>query len=220
MEELADSPELHEDASLIRQQADRCRDILRSMGRAGKEDHHLKRAPLETVIEEAAEPHMGRGKAMTFDLVPGVDQAARQPVVLRRPEVIHGLRNLIQNAVDFAKSEVRIEMSWTEESIVVRIVDDGAGFPQQLIGRIGDPFVRRRRADDDRARRPGYEGMGLGLFIAKTLLERSGARLSFANGGEHGGGAIVQVEWPRDMLDAAAASEAEDALGENRLIRV
>ncbi len=219
MEELQDNPELHEDASLIRQQADRCRDILRSMGRVGKEDHHLKKAPLETVIEEAAEPHLGRGKDIRFDLIPGADQAVRQPVILRRPEVIHGLRNLIQNAVDFAKSTVEIESSWTTESIVVRIMDDGAGFPQQLIGRIGDPFVRSRRNDDDRARRPGYDGMGLGLFIAKTLLERSGARLSFANGGEHGGGAIVQVEWPRDLLDAAA-NEPEDGLGENSLIRV
>jgi two-component system sensor histidine kinase RegB len=94
-----------------------------------------------------------------------------------------------------------------------------------VIGRIGDPFMRRKRVWEDRSRRPGYEGMGLGLFIAKTLLERTGATLRFANGAairaadaEATGGAIVIVEWPRDRIGAADDSESE-ALGENIPIR-
>lgn len=219
LEELDDHPDLRADAALIRSQADRCRDILHSMGRAGKEDMHLRRAPLQTVVQEAAEPHLSRGKTVRLSAAPGTDPDLRQPVIERRPEIIHGLRNLIQNAVDFAETAVDIEIRWTDRTILVRIEDDGPGFPPSVIGRIGDPFMRRRRVDQDRARRPGYEGMGLGLFIAKTLLERSGARLSFANGGgEAGGGAIVIVEWQTDEVAAAPDSET-GGLGENIPIR-
>lgn len=230
MEELQDSPDLREDAELIRDQADRCRDILRSMGRAGKEDLHLRHAPLDAVIREAAEPHADRGKKVLIDLrvesaeVTGT--AVGQPLIERRPEIIHGLRNLVQNAVDFAESTVWIDAVWSRDVIRVRIQDDGNGFPPHLLGRIGDPFVRNRRGHDDRRTRPGYEGMGLGLFIAKTLLERSGAVLTFdnanlvnslANAGGRRSGAIVELVWPRRSISPAVDVERR-GLGENRPI--
>ncbi|MEY4697086.1 MAG: hypothetical protein RIT14_1514 [Pseudomonadota bacterium] len=204
MEELAENPALLEDARLIRDQADRCRDILRGMGRAGKDDLHLRQAPLGSVLREAAEPHLERGKTLHFALLPGPGGGERQPTILRRPEVIHGLRNLIQNAVDFARSTVWIDGEWTDRLITIRIVDDGDGYPPQVIGRIGDPFVRSRRLAQDLEQRPEYEGMGLGLFIAKTLLERTGAELAFANASDpflspeerpERCGAIVELVW-------------------------
>ncbi|MFV0514568.1 MAG: sensor histidine kinase RegB [Jhaorihella sp.] len=228
IEELDDRPDLREDAALIRQQADRCRDILRDMGRAGKDDLHLRQAPLSTVIHEAAEPHMNRGKTIHFEEGPAGDGGLQQPSVLRMPEVIHGLRNLIQNAVDFAHANVWVETIWTESLITVRILDDGRGYPPHLIGRIGDPFVRRRRTESDRKERPEYEGMGLGLFIAKTLLERSGAGIRFANARDpaHGvdaraeqRGAVVEVVWPRRAIDARSGDHAVP-LGRNRPIEV
>lgn len=222
-EELGDRPELQEDAALIREQADRCRDILRDMGRAGKDDLHLRQAPLRAVLEEAAEPHMDRGKEIEFELM-GPEMA--QPSILRKPEIIHGVRNLVQNAVDFAQYQIWVEASWTDDSIALRIMDDGSGFPPHLIGRIGDPFMKRRKLSSDKNRRPGYEGMGLGLFIAKTLLERSGAELSFANGREAGTvdsdtgiGAVVEVKWKRSDIDAVSGS-APVPFGENQRIPV
>jgi two-component system sensor histidine kinase RegB len=221
MDEI-DDPEQKADAALIRQQADRCRDILRSMGRAGKDDRHLKQAPLEAVVQEAAEPHASRGRTVRIVTRPDLGAPTAQPVIERRPEVIHGLRNLVQNAVDFARSEVEVSLSWTDAEVRLRIGDDGPGFPPQLLGRIGDPFLTRRKEPQDRGKRPGYEGMGLGLFIAKTLLERSGARVSFANGGgtdrDAGrlGGALVQVVWPRAALEAGSRPTAEGGLGENQ----
>ncbi len=228
MDELDDQPELLEDVELIRTQADRCRDILRSMGRAGKNDLHLRRAPLAAVVREAAEPHMDRGKQIHYDVAPGPGGDARQPVIYRRPEIIHGLRNLVQNAVDFADANVWVDISWTPGAIMIRIIDDGPGFSQQVLGRIGDPFVRQRRGQDESRQRPEYEGMGLGLFIAKTLLERSGAELSFANGrdpyvGEirdgDRSGAIVEAVWPRSAIIAESAG-VTDGLGENIPIEV
>ena len=224
MDELEDREDLREDAALIREQADRCRDILRDMGQAGKDDLHLRQAPLMTVIAEAAEPHSHRGKAMHFSHDPLAGVEMSQPAILRKPEIIHGLRNLVQNAVDFASKNVWVEGHWTADTISIRIVDDGTGFPPHLIGRIGDPFVGRRKTPSEGQDRPGYEGMGLGLFIAKTLLERSGAELSFANGSDpymtapdaaKHTGAIVEVKWPRDTIDARHGSNAVP-LGENQ----
>jgi two-component system, sensor histidine kinase RegB len=163
-----------------------------------------------------------------INLQPGAGAPAGQPAIARRPEIIHGLRNLVQNAVDFADTSVWIDAIWTENTIEIRIIDDGSGFPPHLLGRIGDPFVRRRRTPEDGKRRPGYEGMGLGLFIAKTLLERSGAELSFANGNDPvvarnisgtRSGAIVEVVWPRDMVAQAPDPDGR-GLGENLPIEV
>jgi len=221
MDELDNRSDLFEDAQLIREQADRCRDILRSMGRSGKDDLYVHQAPLSAIVREAAEPHMDRGKDIQFGI-----SASEQPDILRHPEIIHGLRNLIQNAVDFAASTVWVDATWTETSISIRIIDDGRGFPSYVFSRIGDPFVRMRKPDTDRDQRPDYEGMGLGLFIAKTLLERSGAELTFANGRDpHAGptnpgqrsGAIVEVVWPLAAISADKTG-MHHGLGQNEQI--
>ncbi len=221
-DELSDWPELQEDAGLIRSQADRCRDILRSMGRAGKDDLHLHQAPIAAVLREAAEPHMKRRKEIVFSQGPGGLGDVRQPTILRSPEIIHGLRNLVQNAVDFAESRVWVDAFWSNRHITVRVSDDGPGYPPNVLGRIGDPFVRNRREAQPEAKRPEYEGMGLGLFIAKTLLERSGAKLTFANGTDpflnseenpERSGAVVEVVWPIDRIRVS-----DSVTGENQPI--
>ena len=208
-DELTDRPDLKADADLIRAQADRCRDILRSMGRAGKDDLHMRSAPLQAVVEEAAEPHSHRKAAL---YIQPFGNSASQPMILRRPEIIHGLRNLIQNAVDFARTTVWVDLDWKADDITVIIADDGPGFPPHMIGRIGDPFMRSRtRTDSADDARPHYDGMGMGLFIAKTLLERTGAVLEFSNASDPflteeerpaRSGARVSVRWPRDMIAA------------------
>jgi two-component system sensor histidine kinase RegB len=219
LDELGDRPDLAADVELIREQTNRCRDILRSMGRAGKDDLLMRQAPVEAVVREAAEPHTQRGKDVRVTMAPDVDDIARQPLVLRQPEIIHGLRNLIQNAVDFAQTRVAVQIGWTDDSVTLRIADDGAGFPPSVIGRIGDPFVRRRRVSETLLNRPGYDGMGMGLFIAKTLLERTGADLTFANADGSGrdgfpSGAIVTVVWDRGRI-APDAEAVQTGLGEN-----
>ncbi|GIT92552.1 sensor histidine kinase RegB [Jannaschia pagri] len=212
VEELSDRPDLREDAELLRNQADRCRDILRSMGRAGKSDAHLRHVPIESIVREAAEPHEERGIAILYDFASIEGGANIGPTVRRQPEVIHGLRNMIQNAVDFATERIWVDVRWSAQDIVIRVIDDGAGYPPEVISRLGDPFLRSRQ------NRPDYEGMGLGLFIAKTLLERTGGQVSFANGsppgvrpGRRRGGAIAEISWPRSIIEAPRTG----ALGEN-----
>jgi two-component system sensor histidine kinase RegB len=183
------------------------------MGRAGRDDLHLRQSTLEALLREIAEPHIGRGKTLDFQ-ISTVDPAQRPPLVNRQPEIIHGLRNLIQNSVDFAASHVTVSAEWTQASLTLRIMDDGPGFPVQAIGRLGEPFMRNRKPPET-APRPGYDGMGLGLFIAKTLLERTGARISFANVTPESGtgtGAIVEVTWPFERIAAL-----DGPLGQNPL---
>lgn len=212
MSELNTKPVLYEDARLIKEQAERCAQILRSMGQAGKDDPQMQSTALVSLLEEAAEPHKDRGKNIIFTVSAGEGGDNKHPIVRRRPEIIHGLRNVIQNAVDFAKTSVWVDAKWESGFITVRIFDDGDGYAPQIMNRLGDPFTRRRKAESDSERHPTYEGMGLGLFIAKTLLERSGAKLTFANASDvsarpanqkERSGAIVTAVWPYERLCAA-----------------
>lgn len=221
IDEFPEGSELREDIELIAAQADRCRDILRSMGRAGKDDIYMRQAPITAVVQEAASPHADRGKMLHFS--EESSDGTFQPEIYRKPEIIHGLRNLVQNAVDFSRANVWVETLWSGDSVTIRIQDDGGGYPPSIIGRIGDPFMRRRSNSQARARQTAYEGMGLGLFIAKTLLERTGAELNFANGpdtsrsateGSRRSGALVIVRWRLKDI-AVDMRTGRTPLGEN-----
>ncbi|QFU10133.1 Sensor histidine kinase RegB [Rhodobacteraceae bacterium THAF1] len=209
-----DDDDQRADAQLIRDQAERCRVILREMGRAGKQDTHIRIAPMESVVQEAAEPHLDRGIDVRIEAraEPGHDPS--HPSVHRLPEIIHGLRNLVQNAVDFATTTVWVDLRWSESTITIRIADDGPGYPPDMLPRLGDPFQRQRQhSREESGNRRSYDGMGLGLFIAKTLLERSGAETTFANGVDsRRKGAVVSVVWQRDAI---AIAHDRPALSEN-----
>ena len=217
IEELKNFPELLDDALLIRDQADRCGDILNSMGSTGKDDLQMHQALLAEIIREAAEPHSKRGITIETKISDDHKGGIDEPHLIRRPEIIHGLRNMIQNAVDFATSKVWVESSWTKETITIIIADNGYGYPANLLGRLGDPFLTAKIGKQNRQ---GYEGMGLGLFIAKTLLERTGAKISFMNGHRNQtsnqskvepSGAIVEINWPRNKVESNA-----NLFGENQ----
>ena len=214
-DELGDHASWRADAELIAEQADRCRDILRSMGRAGKMDLQMRVAPIEAVLREAAEPHLDRRANVAISAGAASGSTRERLEIWRKPEIVHGLRNLIQNAVDFARADVTVAARWTVDRVEITITDDGPGFPESVLDRIGSPFLRRRTAEAAR-HRPDYEGMGLGLFIAKTLLERTGATLGFTNRPDVPG-ALVTVSWPRPAVEPGAEMK-ERGLGENRLI--
>lgn len=235
-DELKDRPELREDAELISKQADRCRDILADLRDGGRSDEHFKLAPITALIEEAAEPHRDRGKQIVLRLEGEAFGAypSSPPVVKRSPEIVHGLRNLIQNAIDFAETTIWVDVNPTENHIRILIGDDGQGYPEDVIQHLGDPYVtsRARKADPDRGK-GDYKGMGLGLFIAKTLLERTGAEVSFANTdrairranrgvpleNRRPPGAVVAVSWLAKGF-VAGPEDARMALGENQRFTV
>jgi len=184
-----------DDIRLLREQAQRCRDILGKLNELPAEREHYDRLPLSGLLEEVAAPHRDFGIAIDVTLPAGPDQ----PSGTRNPAILYGLGNLVENAVDFARERVEIAALWDNKDITVVISDDGPGFAPEVISRIGEPYVRSRR------RRRMYAsdetGLGLGFFIAKTLLERSGARLTFVNRTFPGRGAIVTVRWPRAIFE-------------------
>lgn len=207
-EELSDRKDLAEDLELIQEQTDRLRQILRDMGQTGKDDLFLKSAPLITVVKEAATPHRDRGKAIHFLINGEVEERFEGivPDILRNAEIVHGIRNLVQNAVDFSASAVWIDCFWTNKEIGIRVADNGKGYPAELLGRLGDPFLPRRgRKKTAPKSRRDYEGMGLGVFIAKTLLERSGASITFANATSADTHSFEQSDLPGDMANAIGA---------------
>jgi len=124
-----------------------------------------------------------------------------KPLVRRSPEIMHGLNNLIQNAVQFARREVSVTIHWDKSVVTVEVADDGPGFPAHLLGRLGEPYLSTRAGASNH--------MGLGIFIAQSLLERSGADLIFDNLVE--GGAHVVISWKRANLEADARPVAAAA---------
>jgi two-component system sensor histidine kinase RegB len=192
--EVKDGSVVSDDVELIIEQAARCRAILAKLRNLGSDGGDpFAEVPLTDLLAEVARPHEGRGKAILFYNEPA---AGPVPVFRRNVGLLYGLGNLIENATEFARETVRIETGWDAETIRLTITDDGRGFPPELIARLGEPYLttRAREAQAANADQPG--GLGLGIFIAKTLLERTGARLAFANTNP-AGHARVQIVWPR-----------------------
>jgi two-component system, sensor histidine kinase RegB len=197
------------DVKLLREQAQRCRDILGKLSALPSGWTPFEHVKLSALTEEIVAPHRNFGIAIDVVLPP--DQSA-EPVVQRSPAILYGLGNLIENAVDFATSRIEIAVRWSEQEVAVTISDDGPGFPPEILSRIGEPYVTsRRRATGDSEE----SGLGLGFFIAKTLLERSGATLAFLNRPAPEQGAVVRARWARgdfevtnEDLSRAAASHS------------
>lgn len=200
-----DSPYL-EDITLLKSQAQRCRGILQKLTQHPEEqDPLIARLPVEEMMRDAAAPYRKLGKEIVISAHPaenaGPDEQA-EPRGARRPGVIYGLGNIIENAAGFAASRVSVTAEWGGGSVIVTIADNGPGFRPEVIDHLGEPYVTTRPAG---TRKPEGEasGLGLGFFIAKTLLERSGARLAFANRPAPDHGAVVSVTWPRTAFEAA-----------------
>ncbi len=178
-----------EDVDLLLSQSDRCREILAGLARAPEPSgpEPFDNLPLRQLLETAAEHYQSDSITMTFRTDPAA--AGDEPIVTRSPEILGGLGTLIQNAVQFARGAVTVTSYWDADTIRVTVHDDGPGFPASVLSAIGEPFISSRSDDG--------EHMGLGIFIAQTLLERVGAILTFGNRG----GAEVVIRWPRLILD-------------------
>lgn len=207
----------YEDVQLLRAQAERCREILKELAAHGEQlDLIISRLPVTHLIDDVVEPH--RLMAVPIEIragpAPGVtldSPAALEPVMQRNPGVIYGLGNLVENAVDFAATKVEIEASWSQDEVRIVIADDGEGFPAAVLEQLGEPFVTTR-PDESQVETPDEQiGMGLGFFIAKTLLERSGAELELNNRPEPETGAVVTMIWPRGEFERAWAGDAAEA---------
>jgi len=195
-------PTQREDMELLISQSQRCRDILQRLTSLSADgDPNLSQFQLTSALEEVIAPH----RDFDIDIISN-NRGVRdgEPIIARNPGLLHGLGNLIENAVDFAKSRVLVDYQWTDDKIIIIITDDGEGFPASILGQVGEPYrsARERNASkNDKGKIVTGGGLGLGLFIAKTLLERSGATISFTNSKVKDLGATITIVWPREILE-------------------
>lgn len=179
-----------DDIELLISQSNRCREILAELSRRPETmgGTGLERVPFSALVRDAAAPH--ETEKVQLDIAVEAEGRAREPDVARNPEMLLAVGTLIQNAIQFAKARVEVTVYWSDDEAEIAILDDGDGFAPDMLAALGEPYVSSRA---------GQEGhMGLGIFIAQTLLERSGADLQFRNRG----GAEVVIRWPRAMLEA------------------
>jgi two-component system, sensor histidine kinase RegB len=200
--EVPHNSPLREDIVLLQSQAARCRDILSELSKSGpgREDDYFAQIPLSHLIEEVVAPLRTPGveiKVRITDAAPS-SKPSGEPVIPRNPGLIHALVNLVENATEFAKSTVTIDASYDQNRLRLRIGDDGPGFSAHIINYLGEPYVTSRPrgyVGNDEA------GMGLGFFIAKTFLERSGGVVAAENRTPPASGAMVQIVWPRAKIE-------------------
>ena len=194
---IADDSPLAADMKTLREQAQRCRDILAKITQLSSSGAPFDRMPLSTLIEEAVAPHRDFDVAIKVRIALGV---TREPVGMRNPAILYGVGNILENAVDFARTAVEVNASWNQETVEIVISDDGPGIAPDMLKRIGEPYLSRRRGGDEA--QSSHGGLGLGVFIARTLLERTGAKVSFTNRTFPDHGAVVQITWPRNRFEA------------------
>ncbi|WP_424628598.1 ActS/PrrB/RegB family redox-sensitive histidine kinase [Bradyrhizobium sp. SYSU BS000235] len=183
------------DLKMLREQARRCRDILAKITQLSSRDTSFDRMPLSSLIEETVAPHRDFGIVIKVRIALADDP---EPVGVRNPAILYGVGNILENAVDFAREKVEVNAWWNTDVVEIIVSDDGPGIPPDILKRIGEPYLSRRRTNDEQN---GRDGLGLGVFIARTLLERTGARVSFTNRVFPAHGAVVTIVWPRDGFE-------------------
>jgi len=181
---LGNDPDFGDDVRLLDSEAARSRAILVGIAKRAEAEDPFPKLSLDALLHEVAHP-LGPTR------VPIVVRAAGGPVIRRTPELLHGLANLVANAVRHAGSAVTLSATTTANEVGVSVVDDGGGFSESVLPHLGEPFLGPSVS--------GSGGTGLGIFIATTLLERTGGQLRFSN--RPGGGAQVDIRWPRSHIE-------------------
>src|SRR5215207_1587151 len=197
-----------EDLALLREQVERCRGILAKLTSLGEDQEgFLETITVSHLVEEIVGPD--RPLEVAVEVIRAGD--GPEPKCRRSPGVVHGLDNLVDNAIDFAAGKVTVEARWTRDQVFIEIRDDGPGFAPEVLLRVGEPYVTTRGGD--RREREGGGGLGLGLFIAKTLIERSGAQIAFGNAEPPASGALVRIVWPRIAFERGTERSSDAAPG-------
>ena len=189
------------DADLLIVQAERCREILRRLAatpdQASDEVHG--RLSLRQLVQEVIAPHATTSADVRVEAIVTGAKGVKTPAIRRLPEITHAFTSLVENAVDFARSEILVSARFDADTITIEVRDDGRGFSAEILPKLGEPYVTSRPGAE--GSRTGHVGMGLGFFISKTLLERTGAVVTYYNGKPQG--AIVSARWKRSELEVA-----------------
>ena len=193
--EIGDNKDVSKDIDLLISQTKRCSEILKQISKKQiEEDIFLSSIKLEDLLEEIIDSFK-ETSSKKIELVSNDDN--NKINIERTPEIIYGLRNFIGNAVKFSKSRVKIDLMSDLEKIEIKINDDGPGIPDDIIKKIGEPYIKSKSAELN-----SNSGLGLGTFLGKTLLEKQGAKLLFRRNNDLGG-ALVIISWsPKNLVNS------------------
>ncbi len=185
--EIGNQKELSKDIDLLISQTKRCSEILKQISKKQiEEDIFLSSIKFEDLLEEIINSFKETSSKKIKLLV---DKDQNKIEIQRTPEIIYGLRNFIGNAVKFSKNEVTIKLMSDQKKIEIKINDDGPGIPEDIIKKIGEPYIKSKSKELS-----SNSGLGLGTFLGKTLLERQNAKLLFRRNSDLGG-ALVIISW-------------------------
>ena len=192
--EIGNDKEFSKDIDLLISQTKRCSEILKQISRKQiEEDIFLSSIKFEDLLEEIINSFK-ETSSKNIELI--VHNDKNKIAIQRTPEIIYGLRNFIGNAVKFSKNKVKINLQSDQKLIEIKINDDGPGIPEDIINKIGEPYIKSKSKELS-----SNSGLGLGTFLGKTLLERQKAKLLFRRQGELGG-ALVIISWnPKNFLN-------------------
>ncbi|NVK35395.1 MAG: ActS/PrrB/RegB family redox-sensitive histidine kinase [Rhodobacteraceae bacterium] len=206
-EEFEPGDPRRDELDLMFTQANRCRDILKRLTSLSSDgDRNFQEIKVRSLLDDVVSPHRGFGVEITIT----ADGEGPEPITMRDPAIEYGLGNLVENAVDFASGSVNVTAKWNSDTLSITVSDDGPGFAPEILARIGDPYISfRSRSSLGSGTKGG--GLGLGFFIAKTLLERTGAKIFYENQGAPRKGALVRASWDRKTLEAKRTVYQEQA---------
>jgi len=189
--EIGDRSKHSKDLDLLISQAKRCSEILKQISKKEiVDDQFINLIKMEDLLEEIIISF----KENTDKKITLFDNEDKNKINIKRsPEIVYGLRNFIGNAIKFADEEIIIKLISSDESLNLSINDDGPGFAEDIVKLIGEPYLKSKSK-----KITNKSGLGLGIFLGKTLLERKNARLSFSNK-ENLKGALVKISW--NILD-------------------
>ena len=185
--------ELKKDVELLVSQVDRCNEILKklSLNPVIEDDFIDKDITLHNYVKEIVNSFK---EISDKNFIINAEQNYNSFEVSKSIEVVYGIRNFIGNANKFAKKNIYISITSDSENSSISVEDDGSGFPKDILTKIGDPYIKSLQSKNK-----SRAGLGLGIFIGKTLLEKNKAKLLIRNS-ETRGGAEIKIEWSNKDL--------------------
>ncbi len=185
--------ELKKDVELLLSQVDRCNIILKklSLNPIVEDEFIDKDITLYNYVKEIVSSFK---EISDKNFIVNTEQNYNSIEISKLIEVVYGIRNFIGNANKFAKKNIYISIMSDSENSSISIEDDGLGFPKDILTKIGDPYIKSLQSNNK-----SRAGLGLGIFIGKTLLEKNKAKLLIRNS-ETRGGAEIKIEWSNKDL--------------------
>ena len=193
LEEFNNDKNLKKDIELLVSQVDRCNEILKrlSINSTLEDDFIDKDLSLHNYLKEIVNSFK---EISNKNFIINIEQDTNSFDIKKSIEIIYGIRNFIGNANKYAKNNIYITIKSDSELSEIIVEDDGPGFSKDILTKIGEPYIKSLRSNDNKK-----SGLGLGIFIGKTLLEKNYAKILFRNS-ETRGGAEIKIEWKNKNL--------------------